>query len=233
MNKFRTQTTRLALAIILAAVVSRASAASEADKLTNMVTELLHQQSQLATMTAELQKNEKEKAGLVNRDIALKKDEQKQERTLQTLRDENTTNEAKKTAVLQGGCRPGQRSTDLALVDRCNTLIGEVNAKTTELERRARQVLNDQKQAKVSRQQLSNDTLANFANRKRLNAAVEDLNARIAALKSYLAAHCSSIPSSASLEEVKNRCGNTQFDGSAPNLPPCQTEECRRYAGSY
>jgi DNA repair exonuclease SbcCD ATPase subunit len=52
---------------------------------------------------------------------------------------------------------------------------------------------------------------------------------RIAALTARLQGMCRSMPTSTSLEEIKLKCGNVDFDGANPNLPPCDTERCREF----
>jgi chromosome segregation ATPase len=52
---------------------------------------------------------------------------------------------------------------------------------------------------------------------------------RISALTARLQSMCRSIPTSTNLEEIKLKCGNVQFDGANPNLPPCDTERCREF----
>jgi chromosome segregation ATPase len=52
---------------------------------------------------------------------------------------------------------------------------------------------------------------------------------RMAALTARLQAMCRSVPTSANLEEIKLKCGNVDFDGANPNLPPCDTERCREF----
>ena len=52
---------------------------------------------------------------------------------------------------------------------------------------------------------------------------------RIATLTGRLQAICSrGIPTNTSLEEIKVKCGNVQFDG-AKNYPPCDTEACKEF----
>jgi hypothetical protein len=38
---------------------------------------------------------------------------------------------------------------------------------------------------------------------------------------------CQNVPDNATIEELKHRCGNVQFDGARVDLPACETERCK------
>lgn len=195
----------------------------------DIITELMQQQKQLTKMTVESTNLDKEKIKLDAKDTQLKGAERKFQVKRQEWIMENGANESKRTEALRLGCQPGKISTDLALVERCNELFRQINNKIAELKPRGERLLAQGRQNGIDREQLSNDTVAWARNRKRVTAVIEDLNARIKGLRDFLSSHCQSIPASATDEEIKDKCGNLQFDGAAPNLPPCQTAECKEY----
>jgi hypothetical protein len=201
--------------------------------MSDVVAELLKQQNKVALMSVEATKLENQNAELVRRAATVKKEEKRITTEQQRFVAENAANETKKAEAIQSGCRPGQSTTDLALARRCNELAKIINDKTNELQARGETLLANNAQVQRQREQLSKDTLSWTGNKKRLNAAMADLNNRISALKNYINAHCSSLPTNATEEEVKLKCGNVQFDGAAPTLPPCETIECREAEGRY
>lgn len=53
------------------------------------------------------------------------------------------------------------------------------------------------------------------------------LTAADSKLSTSLAKSCKNMSSNATLEELKHRCGNIQFDAASVGLPPCETERCQ------
>jgi chromosome segregation ATPase len=70
--------------------------------------------------------------------------------------------------------------------------------------------------------------LAQFRVQKLTNYKSQ-IEAAVARLKADLAGQCTGITPASSLEEMKNKCGNVQFDGTSATLPPCTTDRCREY----
>ena len=90
-----------------------------------------------------------------------------------------------------------------------------------------------------------NTTFAEF--RRRYDAEDEEVttktgelvleNAGITKLQNYLSwltasekalvKDCKNVPDNATIEELKHRCGNIQFDGARVDLPACETERCK------
>jgi uncharacterized protein YhaN len=201
--------------------------------LKDMITELMQQQKQMDRMTVKSADLDKQKATLSAKDTTIKKSEKDVQAKRQEWIMDNNANEAKKAEAIQSGCRPGQTTTDTALAARCNQLAAQINNTTDRLQTRGERIVAQNTQNTKDREQLTKDTLAWAASKKHVNAVIDDLNARIAGLKQFLSAHCTSIPANATDEEIKHNCGNVQFDGAAPNLPACQTEECRQYEKMY
>lgn len=46
-------------------------------------------------------------------------------------------------------------------------------------------------------------------------------------LSTALATSCENMPNDTTLEELKHRCGNVQFDSARVDLPACETEKCK------
>lgn len=78
------------------------------------------------------------------------------------------------------------------------------------------------------REDSNNITLAQFKVQKLTNYKSQ-LEAAVARLKANLAGHCTGITATSSLEEMKNKCGNVQFDGTSTDLMSCTTDKCRQY----
>jgi HSP90 family molecular chaperone len=213
--------------LVALTVLSAATLLAETVSLEDMIKEKLAQQKKLADMTAEQKAIDAEKPKL---DAQAAKN-QKTEKELKSRATEwsmdNNANEAAKQAALSSGCRPGEKSTDLALVARCNQAAAKINAETERLQKLGEKLLGDRQQLTNDQAQLTKDTMTWTARKKHNDAVINDLNRRIGALTAYLSKQCTSIPADASDEKVKHSCGNIQFDGARPDLPPCETDECK------
>jgi peptidoglycan hydrolase CwlO-like protein len=208
-------------------VFSAATVLADTVNLEDMIKEKLAQQKKLGDMTVEQKTIEAEKPKLDAQAVK----NQKTDKDLKTKATEwsmdNDANEAAKRAALNSGCRPGQKTTDTALVARCNPVIARINTETDRIEAAGKKLLADKGELARAQAQLTKDTDAWAARKKHNDAVMNDLNRRIAALTQYLSKRCTSIPANATDENVKHACGNIQFDGARPDLPPCETDECK------
>lgn len=194
-----------------------------------LVSELIAQQKELGLMEHEAKEAKQEEAAIVAEDKQLKRDEQRIQREATEWQMDNSANEDRMRNWSGMGCVAGKRSTDIALVNRCNALAGEISASTTTLQARGEQLIAQKKQNESARTAISRKTLENAKRQNAANAAINDLTRRINAIRAFLSGHCTSVPTTASDEAVKHGCGNIQFDGAAPTLPPCETEACKKY----
>ena len=75
----------------------------------------------------------------------------------------------------------------------------------------------------------SNNAVMARARVQKLTNYESQLQAAIARMKVRLAGQCAKVTAHASLEEMKLKCGNVQFDAASPDLPECTTERCRQF----
>lgn len=75
---------------------------------------------------------------------------------------------------------------------------------------------------------LSRAVLADTEVKKLINYESQ-LQAAIARMKVKLASQCTGVSAYSSLEDMKSKCGNVQFDGAPSDLPPCTTDRCLQY----
>lgn len=208
-------------------VVCSALASADTVDLKALLEEKLQQQNKLAEMTVEQKNLDTDKQKLDGQATKNQKLERElKERTTEWMMD-NRANEDRKQAALSSGCRPGQKTTDLALARRCNEAAAKINSETDRLQATGEKILADRKRLENDKDQLSKDTAAWSLRKKHTTDVIDDLNRRIADITQYLSGHCKSVPSDAKDEAIKHGCGNVQFDGAAPSLRPCQTDECK------
>jgi hypothetical protein len=209
------------------AIICCAPLSADTVDLKVLIEEKLQQQKKLADMTVEQKSLDADKQKL----DAQAARNQKLERELKDRSTEwsmsNNENEARKQAALNSGCRPGQKTTDIALARRCNEAAAKINAETDRLQASGEKILADRKKLENDKEQLSKDTVAWSLKKKHNSDVIDDLNRRIADITQYLSGHCKSVPSEAKDEAIKHGCGNVQFDGERPKLDPCQTDECK------
>lgn len=192
-----------------------------------LLEEKLQQQKKLAEMTVEQKNIDADKQKLDAQAAQNQKLEKElKDRTNEWMMD-NNTNEGRKQAALSSGCRPGEKTTDLALARRCNELAAKINTETDRLQAAGEKILAGRKKLENDKEQLSKDTVAWSLRKKHNSDVIDDLNRRIADITQYLSGHCKSVPPEAKDEAIKHSCGNVQFDGAAPGLRPCQTDECK------
>lgn len=208
-------------------VLSVACMLADTVNLEDMIKEKLAQQKKLADMTVEQKNIDAEKPKLDAQDAKNKKTEKDLKAKATEWSMDNDANEAAKRATINSGCRPGQKTTDIALARRCNQEAAKINTETERLQAVGEKMLADRKELARAQAQLTSDTAAWTVRKKHNDAVINDLNRRIAALTQYLTGRCNPIPASATDEQVKHSCGNVQFDGARPNLPPCDTDECK------
>jgi len=127
------------------------------------------------------------------------------------------------------GCRPNQSTTDIPFAQRCNAMADQVNARQEELNSRVQGGINRVKKMQADRQKLSNDTLKWAEDVKRIRARIADTEQLLAALNARFNGACPLDIRKATIEEIKLKCGNVQFDGARANLPPCPTQRCREF----
>lgn len=193
-----------------------------------LLEEKLQQQKKLAEMTVEQKNIDADKQKLDAQAAQNQKlDRQLKERSTEWMMD-NNTNEGRKQDALNSGCRPGQKTTDIALAQRCNALAEKINKETDRLQASGERILADRKKLENDKEQLSKDTVAWSIRKNHNNDVINDLSARIAGITQYLSGHCKSVPTEAKDEAIKHGCGNVQFDGADPGLKPCQTDECKK-----
>ena len=100
-----------------------------------------------------------------------------------------------------------------------------------------RAALVNEKTQQATAQAANQQQLARMTN---LLSEITIANARVQKLRNYrdqlqsnldeeLRMSCAGLSASPSMEEIKNKCGNVQFDGASIGLPPCQTARCREY----
>jgi cell division protein ZapA (FtsZ GTPase activity inhibitor) len=127
-------------------------------------------------------------------------------------------------------------TTSQAVVARCNGEVGPLNAwadrvnhKREDIHRRAAE-LDKKRDSIVARLNVLKGELEQLADQKRASTQrLEQARNRIAALTSRLSAMCTSIPTGSSIEEIKLKCGNVDFDGARSTLAPCDTDKCKEY----
>jgi hypothetical protein len=107
----------------------------------------------------------------------------------------------------------------------CDSLNRAANAEQAAAE----QLMHQATQVAEKVQAASNDiVLANAQVQKFVNYESQ-LQAAITRMKAKLAGQCSNVSAYSSLEEMKLKCGNVQFDGAPSDLPACTTERCLQY----
>jgi chromosome segregation ATPase len=82
----------------------------------------------------------------------------------------------------------------------------------------------------LTRQFLStnNDIVVGQAKIQKLTNYKSQIESRLSDLRRSLANQCSGVSANASLEELKHKCGNIQFDNPRTDLPPCTTAKCKK-----
>jgi hypothetical protein len=214
--------TAIALTVLFALPMS-----ADTVDLKALITEKLLQQKKLADMNVERKAIDDEKQNLDAQTAKNKKVENELKKRATEWSMDNDQNEGRKQRALSSGCRPGEKTTDTALARRCNEEAAKINAETDRLQKEGGKLLADKSALEKAEAQLTKDSEAWSVKKKHNGAAIDDLNRRIAGLTKYLSGHCTSIPTDATDEKVKHACGNVQFDGAAPTLPPWETQECK------
>jgi hypothetical protein len=194
-----------------------------------LISELLAQQQQLGYMQVEAKGEKEKEAALVAESRQLKINEKRIQREATEWQMDNAANEQQKETWSGMGCVANKRTTDIDLAKRCNAIADKINTSTNRLQPWGERLIREKKQNESAQAALSSKTFENAKRQKVASASINDLTRRIAAIQAFLSAQCTSIPKTASDEAVKHSCGNIQFDGAAPNLPPCETDACKKY----
>jgi chromosome segregation ATPase len=114
-------------------------------------------------------------------------------------------------------------------VEQLNAWSTRINGKKEDLDKRGRE-LDKARDSILARAKVLESELAQLEARKTESMQkLEQARKRISALTSRFGTLCAGIPTSSSMEEVKLKCGNVDFDGSRSTLPACDTEKCKEY----
>jgi hypothetical protein len=112
-------------------------------------------------------------------------------------------------------------------IARCNNWAASLKPRTEE-HNRIFNGLTSRYNAKVALvQQIQNDRVLAEAEITKLRNYLSWLKAAEAKLRASFAKSCTDMPANATIEELKNRCGNVQFDFTSADLPECLTERCK------
>ncbi len=128
------------------------------------------------------------------------------------------------------GCKGGVRSTDTLFVTKCNAEIDKMNEWHDRLKERKSQLDVVQAETQQRRATLSEEVTKWSLNVKASNALRNDLDARRKVIQARLDEIKKMVDTCKEMlrrtnprvsdEELKLRCGNEQFDGADPKLPP-------------
>jgi phage shock protein A len=111
----------------------------------------------------------------------------------------------------------------------CQSEKDSLSSEDAQLEPVLQQMEQQAVQLNNQMQNLSNDlVLAQFKVQKLTNYKSQ-VEAAVAKLESQLVSRCAGVTASSSLEEMKHKCGNIQFDGARADLPACTTDACLQY----
>lgn len=133
--------------------------------------------------------------------------------------------------AIKSGCPAQDAPTnDEDLVERCNPIAQQVKSDQDQLLKDAQALQRRAHDLPIAVAKVSKDTLKLTADMAETTSAMSEIQARIDALKKFLrqslAVQCPEMSPDSTIEEIKAKCGNPQFDLSYANLPPCLTEEC-------
>ena len=111
----------------------------------------------------------------------------------------------------------------------CQSLNDTANTEKTRDEPLLQKLEQKHQQLTVQLQDASNEAVLAKARVQKLVNYESQLQAAIARMKAQLTGHCSKVTAYSSMEEMKAKCGNVQFDAAASDLPTCTTDLCRQY----
>ena len=202
----------------------------EADRLTAELKDTLQKMSSVEDTAKAL---EQEDRRLKDTDDLLKGAAANLHKQMTELQMRGSAWDQKRQQHLDSGCpAEGGSSTDDALVERCNRETSQLNPERDQILDRA-QTLKEMATGLAQRRQDLTDGTVAWAQKKKANdAAREDLTqaririeARLLELQKQ-AGSCQRLLKGrgVSCERLKHLCGNIQFDGSDPNLPPSKVD---------
>jgi len=134
--------------------------------------------------------------------------------------------EAHDAACARGGLSAGEYA-------RCQSTLVSINERTDRVNATIESYVAQFRAQRALAQQLANDHTLAMARIEKLKNYLSWLTAADGKLSMALAKSCKNMPGNATIEELKHRCGNIQFDAARADLPACETERCEawvRYA---
>ena len=112
-------------------------------------------------------------------------------------------------------------------IARCDNAIASIKPRTEEHNRIFTDLMSRYNAKNALVQQIKQDRVLADTEITKLQNYLSWLKAAEEKLYASLAKSCTDMPVNATIEELKNRCGNVQFDFANEHLPECGTERCK------
>lgn len=112
-------------------------------------------------------------------------------------------------------------------IARCDNASASIKPRTAEHNRIFADLTSRYNAKNALVQQIKNERVLADAEITKLQNYLSWLKAAEEKLHASLAKSCTDMPANATIEELKNRCGNVQFDLANEHLPECETERCK------
>jgi len=118
---------------------------------------------------------------------------------------------------------------------RCKALQEGLQIEKNNLERTLKPMEDRGNELRLKHQQTSNAMVLAQARIQKLTNYRSWLQVRLEQIRQGMVSQsqCKGVLASASLEELKHKCGNIQFDRAKVSLPPCTTDECVKFDALY